>query len=111
MSVPLHAGAVWGQIDTSILGISTAANSNHVSWHDADRTREVELEASVVNLKHAADADDAGLINPLLKRTQQHLLPEKVCITVPKGLLWTCKGFLSLLVVRSLHSYATSASS
>ena len=44
----------------------------------AEQTREVELEASVVTLKHAAYADDAGLINPLLKKAQQHVIPEKV---------------------------------
>lgn len=44
----------------------------------AEQTREVELEASVVTLKHAASADDAGLINPLLKKSQQHQLSEKV---------------------------------
>ncbi len=52
-------------------------NDNH---HAAEHTRGVELEASVVDVKHAAGADDAGLVNPLLKKSQQHLLPQKVIV-------------------------------
>ena len=54
-----------------------AADIHAFPWC-AEQTRQVELEASVVTLKHAASADDAGLINPLLKKAQQHQLSQKV---------------------------------
>ena len=67
--------AIW-QVSGATVFAMNKGNDHHA--HTAEQTREVELEASVVTLKHAAHADDAGLINPLLKKAQQHLLPEKV---------------------------------
>ena len=37
-----------------------------------------EVDAYVVNIPHAADADDAGIINPLLKRYLDHVCGIKV---------------------------------
>ena len=37
-----------------------------------------EVDAYVVNIPHAADADDAGIINPLLKRYFDHVCGIKV---------------------------------
>ena len=37
-----------------------------------------EVDAYVVDIPHAADADDAGIINPLLKRYLDHICGIKV---------------------------------
>ncbi|KAK9858035.1 hypothetical protein WJX84_009559 [Apatococcus fuscideae] len=72
------AGASSAEVDHSNMWQKKLKTSSRAH----EQTRDVELEASVITLKHAANADDAGLINPLLKKVQQHLLPEKV-FTIP----------------------------
>lgn len=44
----------------------------------AENTAPMEVEAFVVNVRNAVHADDAGILNPLIKRQQAGLVAQRI---------------------------------